>query len=96
MRRRDFLAGVGGAAVWPLAAQAQQPLPMIGFLSPGTPELRPLPLASTRRGLAEAGFIEGQNVVPASSRQPESAFRRNKRRDGQELESESISGELKT
>ena len=63
MRRRDFIAGLGGAAAWPLAAQAQQSaVPVIGFLSPGTPETRPATLAAVSRGLAEAGFVEGRNV----------------------------------
>jgi putative ABC transport system substrate-binding protein len=62
VRRREFIAGFGSAA-WSLAAQAQQlGVPVIGFLSPGTPETRPATLAAVRRGLAEAGFVEGRNV----------------------------------
>ena len=63
MRRREFIAGLGSAAAWPVVAQAQQSaVPVIGFLSPGTPETRPATLAAVRRGLAEAGFVEGQNI----------------------------------
>jgi putative ABC transport system substrate-binding protein len=60
MRRREFIAGLG-AAVWPIAARAQ-PLPVIGFLGSGSPSPTPL-VTSFRRGLAEGGFIEGQNVA---------------------------------
>jgi putative ABC transport system substrate-binding protein len=62
--RRKFITLLGGAAAgWPLALRAQQALQHIGFLSPGTPELRQIPLASIRAGLAEAGFVEGRNVT---------------------------------
>ena len=65
MRRRDFITLFGGAAAgWPLPARAQQAgMPVIGFLSPGTPELRQVPLVSIRAGLAETGFVEGRNVA---------------------------------
>jgi putative tryptophan/tyrosine transport system substrate-binding protein len=62
IKRREFIAGVAGAAAWPLAARAQQPeLPLIGFLS----QTMPLPeyLAAFRQGLAETGFVEGRNVA---------------------------------
>ena len=64
MRRREFIGGLGSAVAWPVAARAQQAgaTPVIGFLSPGSPETRPATLAAVRRGLAEAGFVEGQNI----------------------------------
>jgi putative tryptophan/tyrosine transport system substrate-binding protein len=62
MRRRDFMAGLG-AAVWPLAAGAQQwALPVIGLVGDGTRE-RDIPfLAAFRGGLGEQGYVEGRNV----------------------------------
>jgi putative ABC transport system substrate-binding protein len=63
MRRREFIAG-GIAAAWPLAAHAQPPaLPVIGFLHNGAPETFAGPMAAFRKGLSEAGFVEGQNVA---------------------------------
>ena len=63
MRRRDFITGVGGAAMaWPLVAQAQQATPVIGFLDSRTPETMASRLGGLRRGLKEAGFVEGENV----------------------------------
>ena len=64
MRRREFIAGVGGAAASSLAARAQQPaMPVIGFFYLTSPELARDNLASFRRGLGEIGFIEGRNVA---------------------------------
>jgi putative ABC transport system substrate-binding protein len=64
MRRREFITLIGGAAAWPLAARAQQkPMPVIGYLSARTPEDSVELLADFRRGLAETGFAEGQNVA---------------------------------
>jgi putative tryptophan/tyrosine transport system substrate-binding protein len=66
MRRRDFIAGLGSAAAWPLPARSQQPtMPVIGWLYevPGTME-RILPRFS--QGLAETGYIVGRNVTITS------------------------------
>jgi putative tryptophan/tyrosine transport system substrate-binding protein len=65
MRRRDFLSVIAGATAWPLAARAQQStMPVIGFLDPvaGT-EAIPHLIAAFRRGLAEAGYVEGKNLT---------------------------------
>ena len=64
MRRREFLALTGGMAVWPIAARAQQPaIPLLGFLSNSSPDDSAGRAAAYRRGLNEAGYIEGQSVV---------------------------------
>jgi len=63
MKRREFITLLGGAATWPVVARAQRAaMPVIGFLSPGSPEADPLRLSAVQRGLKEIGYVEGQNV----------------------------------
>jgi putative tryptophan/tyrosine transport system substrate-binding protein len=63
MRRREFVGLMGGAAAWPLMAQAQQAKPVIGFLSSGAPEQSAEALKAFSSGLGEGGFVEGRNVA---------------------------------
>jgi len=65
VRRREFLALLGAAAAASLATRAQQPMPVIGYLSVGSPETDNIPgrLVAFRRGLSETGYVEGQNVA---------------------------------
>ena len=64
MKRRTFIAGLGGAAAWPVVAWAQQPaIPVIGYLSTITPEADAGLLNAFRQALRETGFVEGQNVA---------------------------------
>jgi putative ABC transport system substrate-binding protein len=63
MNRRDFIAGLGSAAVLPIAARAQQPaMPVIGFLSPGNEGAANPVIPPFRLGLGEFGYVEGRNV----------------------------------
>src|SRR5262245_57439190 len=65
MRRRKFIALLGGAAAaWPLAARAQQPaMPVIGYFASGTPEGFSDYLRGLRQGLKESGYVEGENLA---------------------------------
>jgi putative ABC transport system substrate-binding protein len=64
VRRRDFIAGLAGAAAWPLAARAQQlSVPVIGLLAGQTPELFASRMRALHRGLSESGYVEGRNVA---------------------------------
>jgi putative tryptophan/tyrosine transport system substrate-binding protein len=63
MRRRDFIMLLGGvAAIWPLAARTQQPIPAIGYLFGISAQTGQPTLAAFRKALADAGYVEGQNV----------------------------------
>ena len=76
MRRREFIAGLGSAAVWPAVARGQQPgMPVIGYLSSSfaVDEYFTVPFL---QGLKETGHVEGQNVA-VEYRYAESQFDRN-------------------
>jgi len=63
LNRRVFVSLLTGAVAWPLIARAQQPaMPTVGYLGSGSKESEDFRVAGLRRGLADAGFIEGQNV----------------------------------
>jgi putative ABC transport system substrate-binding protein len=64
IRRRKFITLVGSAAIWPLAARAQQPaLPVIGLLDPRSPDAMADRLRAFRQGLKDVGYVEGENVT---------------------------------
>ena len=64
MKRRAFIAALGSsAAVWPLAARAQQPVPVIGFLGSASAALFSGQLQAFRQGLGVVGYVEGRNII---------------------------------
>ena len=64
MKRRDFIAALGGAAAWPVAALGQQPaMPVVGFVNGGSPEGMARYAAAFRSALNKSGYVEGQNVT---------------------------------
>jgi putative tryptophan/tyrosine transport system substrate-binding protein len=63
MKRREFMTLVGGAAAWPLAAHAQQPIPVIGWLFGTSSEAGQPTLVAFRKALGDVGYVEGRNVA---------------------------------
>jgi putative tryptophan/tyrosine transport system substrate-binding protein len=64
LKRREFITLLAGASVWPLTARAQQPaMPVVGFLHPAAPEPFEHIVNGFKRGLNEAGFVDGQSVA---------------------------------
>ena len=64
MKRREFIAGLGSAAAWPVVARAQQPaMPVVGYVGVGSADASAGYVAAFRKGLGETGYVEGQNVT---------------------------------
>jgi putative ABC transport system substrate-binding protein len=62
MRRREFVTGIGGAAAWSLAA-AEQPRPVVGFVTARSAAASERAVAAFRKGLRETGYVEDRNVI---------------------------------
>jgi putative tryptophan/tyrosine transport system substrate-binding protein len=63
VKRREFIAGLGSAAAWPLGVRAQSTMPVIGFLGAGMVSAYASYVDAFRRGLTAAGSVEGRDVV---------------------------------
>ena len=64
MRRRQFIAGLGSAAAWPVAAWAQQVgVAVVGYLHPSSPEPYASQVDAFKKGLSETGYVEGLNLA---------------------------------
>lgn len=63
LKRREFITLAGATAVWPFAARAQQPMPVVGLLFGGSPKADTFRVAAIQQGLKETGYVEGQNVA---------------------------------
>jgi ABC-type uncharacterized transport system substrate-binding protein len=65
VKRRDFIGLVGAATLAPFSARAQQQAPVVGFLYAGSPEPNGKRVAAFRKGLSDAGYVEGRNLTVA-------------------------------
>ena len=62
MKRRAFIAALGGAAAWPMVARAQQPMPVIGYLGARSLNGSAADVSAFQEGLAATGYFDGRNV----------------------------------